>query len=761
MADYAQPDVVQKRVRFFDGQFLQDQDFIDEQKYHLDRERRQSKLLRVTGITEGLTVTTSGAYQVTVTKGMAVDGLGRHLVLTTDTDLRLTDKFARKQDVELFLIYQESATDVAQTGGKSARRWDESPKIAALAPDGTVAVAPDGASSTWDGPTVRLARLAVADSGAVTVDRTAARSAGLSVPGAVGVGTSSPAAKLEVSGAGGLNVDLLVNGRLRSNSNDGGLWIAEDRFVGGHSSDQLGFWSAGGWRLTVQRNGNIGVGTTDPENTERWNRVVDILGTGNAKLSVRTASVDARVLAHDSGFWGSPAGMVVGTGSNHALSLGTNATTRLSISAAGAVSVGTSGSSAKLAVGAADTHLELLRESTEKTGGAQLYLELAQRDPSGKNVPEVAPNIRFHHHNRFWHRIEAQSSGFHLKNGNLASGEYSDLKARNIYATGSLEVTGSGGTNVDLLVNGRLRSNNNDGGLWISDDRFVGGHSTSQIGFWNGGLWRLTVQKNGNVGIGTTNPGSDLEIGNFDARDRYLTLKVAGGNKYRSGIKLWTWQENYGYSLEYDERGAAGNGLHIRAHDKNADGTTRFFVGWNGNVGVGTTGPPAKLTVSAEDDHLQLRRESTETAGGKKMFLELYQDDPDPKKLVPEVFPSIRFHHSNRFWHRLEVRGDGFHFKTGNLSSDNYSDVTVQDVTARKVASSSLSLGSVTIGESELEVLKKLANGNLEFDLYNTKQGEYIYASDYAPYDNDRRRVFTWRQGNRVNQGRWRIHYPS
>ncbi len=34
--------------------------------------------------------------------------------------------------------------------------------------------------------------------------------------------------------------------------------------------------------------------------------------SGNAKLSVRTASIDARVLAHDTGFFGSPAGMIVG-----------------------------------------------------------------------------------------------------------------------------------------------------------------------------------------------------------------------------------------------------------------------------------------------------------------------------------------------------------------------------------------------------------------------------------------------------------------
>jgi hypothetical protein len=75
-----------------------------------------------------------------------------------------------------------------------------------------------------------------------------------------------------------------------------------------------------------------------------------------------------------------------------------------------------------------------------------------------------------------------------------------------------LEVVGGGGVTVDLIVNGRLRSNNNDGGLWVASDRFVGGHSTNKIGFWNNNAWRLTVQSDGNVGIGTDNPGAKLEV---------------------------------------------------------------------------------------------------------------------------------------------------------------------------------------------------------------------------------------------------------
>ena len=80
------------------------------------------------------------------------------------------------------------------------------------------------------------------------------------------------------------------------------------------------------------------------------------------------------------------------------------------------------------------------------------------------------------------------------------------------------------------------------------------------------------------------------------------------------------------------------------------------------------------LRVLASSNHLQLRRETTETTGDKQLFLELYQDDP--KIQVPTVYPSIRFHHNNRFWHRLEARADGFHFKEGCLPNDGYINIS-------------------------------------------------------------------------------------
>jgi hypothetical protein len=74
--------------------------------------------------------------------------------------------------------------------------------------------------------------------------------------GNVGLGVDSPKAKLHIEGKGGSNVDLLVNGRIKSNNNRGGLWISNDRFVGGRFTNRIGFYNKS-WRLQVQNNGDV------------------------------------------------------------------------------------------------------------------------------------------------------------------------------------------------------------------------------------------------------------------------------------------------------------------------------------------------------------------------------------------------------------------------------------------------------------------------------------------------------------------------
>jgi hypothetical protein len=83
---------------------------------------------------------------------------------------------------------------------------------------------------------------------------------------------------------------------------------------------------------------------------------------------------------------------------------------------------------------------ELLRLVRPKsaTGGSLTFLELFQDDANPPTTPESAPNIRFNHNNRYWSRLEARSSGFHLLHGNTEN--YVDLFARTIKATGDLTI---------------------------------------------------------------------------------------------------------------------------------------------------------------------------------------------------------------------------------------------------------------------------------------------------------------------------------
>ncbi|MBD2094082.1 hypothetical protein H6F90_02800 [Trichocoleus sp. FACHB-591] len=180
-ADYRQYDYISKRVRYFDAQFLKDQDFIDEQKYHLDRQRRSLRYLHVSGIVDGLTVEPGDGNngdaksQATIAPGTAIDQNGCQIVLVpSDPPETVGLESYRGQTVEIFISYQEIESDMAQEGSKANRRWHERPLI-------TVVKLGDKAPLAG----VRLARLNVSSSGLVTIDRndpTVRQYAGISLP---------------------------------------------------------------------------------------------------------------------------------------------------------------------------------------------------------------------------------------------------------------------------------------------------------------------------------------------------------------------------------------------------------------------------------------------------------------------------------------------------------------------------------------------------------------------------------------------------
>jgi hypothetical protein len=161
-----------KRLHYFNGQFLEESDFNDEQAYHLDRQRRHNRLLHTPGIAEGLTVTgNAGAGEVNVGMGTALDGQGRMLVLANGQNLVLNN--VAGQTVFVVLSYEEVGTDPATVGNQGeATRWEERPKLELVAQG----------SAPPESTHIRLARVVVTGGGTVSsIDTTVRRSAGVRV----------------------------------------------------------------------------------------------------------------------------------------------------------------------------------------------------------------------------------------------------------------------------------------------------------------------------------------------------------------------------------------------------------------------------------------------------------------------------------------------------------------------------------------------------------------------------------------------------
>jgi hypothetical protein len=110
----------------------------------------------------------------------------------------------------------------------------------------------------------------------------------------------------------------------------------------------------------------------------------------------------------------------------------------------------------------------------------------------------------------------------------------------------------------------------------------------------------LTVYNNGNVGIGTTSPFTNLEVAG-SGLDSIIRLYAGGGT---ANIRTW----------EMRAVGVAGEGLLFRqVNDANNSYTNRMIIDTDGNVGIGTITPDSKLHIDSTGEALRFTRSSQET----------------------------------------------------------------------------------------------------------------------------------------------------
>ena len=133
--NYEIPEWPTQRLRYFDNLFLQSQDFVDEQSFHLAVRQRDNRLLRVSGVVDGLGVSAhpAEAWSVVVAPGSAVDELGRTVLLAGERTLDLRRSSGTQF---VYLSYREKPTGAssltaANEGVKGENRWSQEPLVEA------------------------------------------------------------------------------------------------------------------------------------------------------------------------------------------------------------------------------------------------------------------------------------------------------------------------------------------------------------------------------------------------------------------------------------------------------------------------------------------------------------------------------------------------------------------------------------------------------------------------------------------------------
>jgi len=127
----------------------------------------------------------------------------------------------------------------------------------------------------------------------------------------------------------------------------------------------------------------------------------------------------------------------------------------------------------------------------------------------------------------------------------------------------------------------------------------------------------MTFLPNRNIGIGTSNPQSVLQIGEFTNNSNYKLslpgsynfeeIKLGQYGNGRNGLEMITHTNvtnSFGVRL-YTGTDTGMNGLLIQTANpsnslENLDYTTRLAINLEGNVGIGTIAPDEKLTVKGK-----------------------------------------------------------------------------------------------------------------------------------------------------------------
>jgi len=450
--------------------------------------------------------------------------------------------------------------------------------------------------------------------------------------GNVGIGTTNPSEKLAVAGAiTSTSIIYTSAGSLlaRASGTEGAQYQLNGITVGYSATGTYGWLTAGGAaaRTSLALNaggGNVGIGTTNPSfNLDIAGSARAFVGAGTTNYNYfQVAEIGANLYGRfhyiPSGFStagltlansvlinaadGATAGLVIRTDANAPIIFGTNQTSeKMRITGPGAVGIGTTNPGTNLEVYSSNAIVRITNTNANSYSelhfneGGTVKAELfvvgsTQTTYGGSNSLNIyqasnAPIAFFTNGGNERMRITGA--------GNVGIGTTSPQAL--------LDVNGGDGTPAGTQFTAVIKGTSSrtlyfDGGgsgasVWWGDgnspqfaiDSISGGGAA----FWtNDGSWseRMRITSAGNVGIGTTNPSTKLDVVGANIRTDKAFMSQ-GSNAAWSGAACF---------MDYIPASSYGR---IGVYDYGEPTWQNLYVGGGGKVGIGTTTFTYKLNL--------------------------------------------------------------------------------------------------------------------------------------------------------------------
>ena len=543
---------------------------------------------------------------------------GDRVIMETST-VRVEDK-----NIELAVL--DSATDAtADQGGITLKGTTDKTILWSNATD------------SWD----LSENVGVADGKFIFSDKLRARdSAGLSLEddggngifiedgGDVGIGTTSPSVGLEINHTDAVKIPkgttlqrptstgATHKGYIRYNTTTdqfegfgaGNAWgslggvvdVDQDTYISaensaGSDNDQLKFFTIGTQKAVIDSNGNVGIGTTDPE-------VIHHVSTKDDTTKYAVTRFTANSQQFDIGVGGSNA-QVSGLRDKFYIYDSTNNGAVLVINSAGNVGIGTTSPGSKLTVLGQG---EFVRNSvnpcilTEQQGsglsasfmGTEFGDIVKMGTTDGLNNPRMfigssATGIYLKQsHTTGAGNFDFQNSGggsrmYIGENGNVGIGTTSP--------GAKLDISGNDDATINITA-----PNNKSSAIHFSDpDADHQGilsytHTVDAFRFFTQDEERVRIDSAGNVGIGTTSPSAQLEL--YDPTG-VVGIRIKSVNTETSYVDFADPDDNNPGSIAYNH---PTNAMTFKTND-----SEKMRISSGGNLGIGTTSPSSKLHITA------------------------------------------------------------------------------------------------------------------------------------------------------------------